>query len=136
MYTHWQHDNFISYPNIIMSNVHETLKPDSDIIESSVSQKVIEKTDTELWKVFENEKRMSTSDFIIQEVRRLNPNVKIETDSDRGLLFSSVEIQDLVLPEWFYYNQKNGITNKHNTQSGIYGSVRVYPLEYYNPDYL
>ena len=119
-----------------MSNLHETLKPDSDIIESSVSQKVIKKTDTELWKVFENEKRMSTSDFIIQEVKRLNPDVKIETDPDRGLLFSSVEIQDLVLPEWFYYNQKNGITNKHNTQSGIYGSVRVYPLEYYNPDYL
>jgi len=119
-----------------MSNLHETLKPDSDIIESSESQKVIEKTDTELWKVFENEKRMSIPNFIIQEVRRLNPNVKIETDPDRGLLFSSVEIQDLVLPEWFYYNQKNGITNKHNTQSGIYGSVRVYPLEYYNPDYL
>jgi hypothetical protein len=31
-----------------MSNVHETLKPDSDVIEFSESQKVIEKTDTEL----------------------------------------------------------------------------------------
>ena len=117
-----------------MKNLHETLKLGSNIIESSVSQKVIEKTDTELWKVFENEKRMSTSDFIIQEVKRLNPNVKIETDPDRGLIFSSVEIEDLVLPEWFYYNQKNGITNKHNTQSGIYGNVHVYPIEYFDPE--
>ena len=119
-----------------MTDLHETLKPDSEMVKSLVSQSVIQKTDTELWKVFENEKKMATSDFIIQEVRRLNPDVKIETDPDRGLIFSSVEIEDLILPEWFYYNQKNGITNKHNTQSGIYGSVRVYPIEYYNPDFL
>ena len=31
---------------IIMSNLHETLKPDSAIIASSASQKVIEKKDT------------------------------------------------------------------------------------------
>jgi hypothetical protein len=42
---------------------------------------------------------MATSDFIMQEVRRLNPDVKIETDPDRGLIFSSVEIEDLILPE-------------------------------------
>ena len=119
-----------------MKNPHETLQTSPEVFEYSVAEKVIQKTDTELWKVFENEKRMATSEFIIQEVRKLNPKVKIETDPDRGLIFSSVEIEDLVLPEWFYYNQKNGITNKHNTQSGIYGSVRVYPIEYYNPDYL
>lgn len=117
-----------------MTNFHETLHPDSEFLETSATEKVIEKTDTELWKVFENEKRMADPNFIVQEVRRLNPDVKIETDPDRGLIFSSVEIEDLVLPEWFYYNQKNGITNKHNTQSGIYGSVRVYPLEYYDPE--
>lgn len=117
-----------------MSNVHETLQPDSEVFEMTATQKVVEKTNTEFWTLFEEEMEKSSSDFIIEEVKRLNPEVKIETDPDRGLIFSSVDIEKLVLPEWFYFNQKNWITNKHNTQSGIYGSVRVYPIEYYDPN--
>jgi hypothetical protein len=110
------------------------LHPDSKTFERLATQKVVEKTDTQLWNVFENERKMSSPVFIIEEMKKLNPTIKIESDSDRWLLFSSVDIEKLVLPEWFYYNQKNWITNKHNTQSGIYGSVRVYPIEYYNPE--
>ena len=117
-----------------MSDLHETLHPDSKTFKRSATEKVVEKTDTQLWKVFEDEMKMSSPDSIIEEVKKLNPDIKIESDPDRGLLFSSVDIEKLVLPEWFYFNQKNWITNKHNTQSGIYGSVRVYPIEYYAPD--
>jgi hypothetical protein len=63
----------------------------------------------------------------------LNPGVVMETDLDRGIIYASVNVEELNLPRWFYYNQKNGITNKHNTQSGIYGSVHVYPIEYSDP---
>ena len=125
---------FISYQYITMTHLHETLHLDSEVIGNSATENVVKKTDTELWKVFENEMKMSSSDFIIQEVKKLNPKVRIEADIDRWLIFSSVDIEKLVLPEWFYYNQKNWITNKHNTQSGIYGNVHVYPIEYYNPE--
>jgi hypothetical protein len=63
----------------------------------------------------------------------LNPDIEIEIDMDRNIIFSSINVEELNLPEWFYYDQKNGITNKHNTQSGIYGTVHVYPMEYSDP---
>ena len=42
--------------------------------------------------------------------------------------YSSVPMEQLVLPEGFYVNEKNGITNKHNTQSGMYCTLRVEDL--------
>lgn len=117
-----------------MTNFHETLHPDSEVLRTSAAEEVVKKTDSGLRLAFDEDMKQSSPDFIIKEVKNLNPDVKIESDPDRGLIFSSVDIEKLVLPEWFYYNQKNGITNKHNTQSGIYGSVRVYPLEYYDPE--
>ena len=73
---------------------------------------------------------------LIWEIKDLNPEVKIEADYDRWIIYSSIGIDELVLPEWFYYNEKNGITNKHNTKTWIYVSVLVKPIEKYNPDYL
>ena len=119
-----------------MSNLHEILHPDSEISRASVVEEVAEKTDTELWEVLEEKKDILSSDVAIEEVRRLNPGVQIETDYDRWFIFSSVGVEKLVLPEWFYYNQKNWITNKHNTKSGAYVSLIVYPISYYDPDYL
>ena len=37
-------------------------------------------------------------------------------------------MEQLVLPEGFYVNEKNGITNKHNTQNGMYCTLRVEDL--------
>jgi hypothetical protein len=119
-----------------MNNVHETLHPDSEIWAHIVADEVIEKTESELWEVLEEKENDISSDFVIDEVKRLNPDATIETDPDRWFIFSSVDIEKLVLPEWFYCNQKNGITNKHNTKSGIYVSIHVYPLSHYDPDYI
>ncbi len=33
--------------------------------------------------------------------------------------------EDLILPKGYYYNTKNGITNKHRTKSGAYESFNV-----------
>lgn len=117
-----------------MTDLYETLHPDSEVLETSAKEEVVQKTDSEMRALFNEEMKKSSSEYIVQEIRRLNPDVRIETDIDRCLIFSSVDIEKLVLPEWFYYNQKNWITNKHNTQSGIYGSVHVYPIEHYNPE--
>ena len=117
-----------------MTNFHETLHPDSEVLRASATEEVVKKTESGLRLAFDEDMKQSSPYFIIEEVKKLNPDVEIESDPDRGLIFSSVDIEKLVLPEWFYYNQKNGITNKHNTKSGIYGSVRVYPIEYYDPE--
>lgn len=110
-------------------------KFESDLSRRDMSQKekVFQKTNTEMWKVFDSEFEASLPSFIIEKEKELNSSIEIKTDIDRSIIFVSVSVEDLKLPEWFYYNnQKNWITNKHNTQSGIYGCVHVYPIEYFN----
>lgn len=68
------------------------------------------------------------------ELQKLNPNVDIRVANiafdplATERLFASVPVSELVLPEGFYYNEKNGITNKHNTASGAYITVDVEDL--------
>ena len=77
----------------------------------------------------------STNLYEIAEViQQLNPNAEIRV-ADMGLdpiatqrFYSSVPVEQLVLPEGFYYNDKNGITNKHNTQTGAYCALEVEDL--------
>lgn len=77
----------------------------------------------------------STNLYEIAEViQQLNPNAEIrvanmEFDPQATTRFySSVPMDKLVLPNGFYYNEKNGITNKHNTQSGFYCALEVEDL--------
>ena len=57
------------------------------------------------------------------KLEKLNPNANLRLED--GFIFSSVAGELLVLPETFYYNEKNGITNKHRTKSGCYSSIPV-----------
>ena len=124
---------FIFSCTITMLLPRETLKPDSSIYQRTGIGDVVKKTNTEASKVFDAEVKMSSASFIIKKIQELNPDIELEIDMDRNIIFSSIKVEELNLPEWFYYNQKNGITNKHNTQSGIYGTVHVYPMEYSDP---
>ena len=80
---------------------------------------------------------------LIKEIKYLNPNILMNLDNisvnsnAENELFCDVNPEKLRLPEGFYYNEKNGITNKHNTYTGEYLSIAVKPLEkitkpYYN----
>ena len=77
----------------------------------------------------------STNLYEIAEViQQLNPNAEIRVTDMRldsmatQRFYSSVPVEQLVLPEGFYYNDKNGITNKHNTQTGMYCALEVEDL--------
>lgn len=71
---------------------------------------------------------------IVKVIRDLNPNAIIRVGNPsldslaRERFYSSVPGNKLILPEGFYYNDKNGITNKHKTQSGKYVSLAVEDL--------
>ena len=77
----------------------------------------------------------STNLYEIAEViQQLNPNVEIRVadmtydPQATSRFYSSVPMEQLVLPEGFYANEKNEITNKHNTQSGMYCALSVEDL--------
>lgn len=60
-----------------------------------------------------------------KELIKRNPSAKFDvrdyTVSPVIIIYGNIPGENLSLPEGYYYNQKNGITNKHNT-SGIYES--------------
>lgn len=63
---------------------------------------------------------------IIRELKGLNPGVEILTVDDQyNLIYCSIPMERLKLPNGFYFSDKNGITNKHRTESGLYASIDV-----------
>lgn len=69
---------------------------------------------------------------VIAEIIKLNPTVSMavgkDMDGKDDHLYSTVSGDLLVLPDGFEYNEKNGITNKHNTKSGKYITIDVLPF--------
>ena len=71
---------------------------------------------------------------IVEVIQQLNPNAEIRLGDMRfdnmatERFYSSVPGDQLILPEGFYYNEKNGVTNKHKTQSGMYCTLHVKDL--------
>ena len=72
---------------------------------------------------------------LINEIRKLNPGVEIRIGDERfdrearSRIFSSVPMHQLKLPEGYYSNEKNGITNKHNAENGLYTQLSVESLD-------
>ena len=71
---------------------------------------------------------------IVQAIQELNPNAEISL-GDINLdpdyyesFYCSIPAEQLILPDGFYYNEKNGVTNKHNTNTGSYIGLRVKPM--------
>lgn len=113
-----------------MVDVQEILHPDSETFVRWAVEEIVEKTDAELWEALEE----PTADFLIKEVKRLNPEVQIETDPGRWFIFSSVYVEKLVLPEGFYYTQNDEITNKYIDRIINPVVVKVCPISHYDPD--
>jgi hypothetical protein len=64
---------------------------------------------------------------LANELQMLNPNAKIALNISGSCvrILSSIPADQMNMPQGFYYNEKNGITNKHNTKSGAYINVHL-----------
>ncbi len=84
---------------------------------------------------FGERKEINSITELAEILRNLNPDVNIslgevgEDPKAAETIYSSEPIEGLSLPEGFYCNEKNGLTNKHNTETGQYISVRVEKLD-------
>ena len=72
-------------------------------------------------------KKIDTTAKLVKEIARLNRHVNITVDDTCYPQYIEVdcEPEKLRLPKPFYYNEKNGITNKHKTATGMYISLVV-----------
>lgn len=79
---------------------------------------------------------------LINEIRKLNPGVEIRIGDERfdrearSRIFSSVPMHQLKLPEGYYSNEKNGITNKHTSKTGLYTTINIEDISKVNPELL
>lgn len=68
----------------------------------------------------------------LEQLNNLNPGANITFDELHPyVLYSDIDADLLTLPNGWYYNDKNGITNKHNTETGVY---QTYTVEKYQED--
>lgn len=68
---------------------------------------------------------------LAKEIKKLNPKVNIymwNNNVPQEGIFVNISAEQLKLPKGFYYNEKNGITNKHNTD-GAYNILNCKPIK-------
>ena len=63
------------------------------------STKLSQKTESNIKKVFDSDDERSLSYFVIQKIKELNPTVEIKTCIDNNVIFSSISVEELVLPK-------------------------------------
>ena len=74
----------------------------------------------------EDKKIITDNNTLADELKRLNPDIKMSFDSKGNQIIVDGDISKLNLPEGFYYNEKNGITNKHDSRTGgLYTSLHA-----------
>lgn len=68
---------------------------------------------------------ISNNVVLIKELKKLNPEVTFESDNPEAYVVVNCDPALLKLPKPFYFSEKNGITNKHKTECGVYTSLNV-----------
>lgn len=59
---------------------------------------------------------------LTKELSRLNPEAGIVSglEGNPNVIFGLLEPEKLVMPKGYSYNEKDGITNKHQSETGRY----------------
>ena len=76
---------------------------------------------------------------LVRLLELLNPGVRFELNEYKEspfiCIYGTIPGEELKCPDKYYYNRKNGITNKHNTKSGVYECfIYEYDLAHYYPE--
>lgn len=65
---------------------------------------------------------------LTKKLKQLNPGIDIYFKDETypaTIIAKCSDCSQLHLPEGYYRNDKNGLTNKHNTNSGMYESFEL-----------
>ncbi|MBR1925235.1 MAG: hypothetical protein IJ837_00060 [Clostridia bacterium] len=69
---------------------------------------------------------------LMKVIKELNPDAKIVVDMEQvynSPIYCDKKPEDLILPAGYYYNEKNGITDKHNSPTGMYNAIGFAPYK-------
>lgn len=68
---------------------------------------------------------------LVKKIRRLNAGnfcmnyLFAGYIGSQEVILTNLDMSKVKLPDGYYYNEKNGVTNKHHTASGMYESFHV-----------
>ena len=62
---------------------------------------------------------------MVQVLKKLNPSGKFSVLDWNTISVERINCEEMKCPEGYYLSEKNGITNKHNTRTGIYTSFQL-----------
>lgn len=64
-------------------------------------------------------------DKMVSMLDNMNPRGSFKIGDEDTIVMKGIAPQYCKYPEGYYYNAKNGVTNKHNTYSGMYETFKV-----------
>ena len=79
----------------------------------------------EVMDAYEDHLSINESKEFVKQLKELNPDVDIELSNDYNSIDISKSINELNMPETFYVDENNFITNKENTALSVYVSLKV-----------
>ena len=85
----------------------------------------IENYFTEVMDAYEDQLSINESKEFVKQFKKLNPDVDIKLSDDYNSIDISKPINELNMPETFYVDENNFITNKENTALSVYVSLKV-----------
>lgn len=80
---------------------------------------------TEVMDAYEDQLSINESKEFVKQLKKLNPDVDIKLSDDYNSIDISKPINELNMPETFYVDENNFITNKENTALSVYVSLKV-----------
>lgn len=79
----------------------------------------------EVMDAYEDQLSINESKEFVKQLKKLNPDVDIKLSDDYNSIDISKSINELNMPETFYVDENNFITNKENTALSVYVSLKV-----------
>lgn len=79
----------------------------------------------EVMDAYEDQLSINESKEFVEKLKKLNPDVDIKLSDDYNSIDISKSINELNMPETFYVDENNFITNKKNTALSVYVSLKV-----------
>lgn len=79
----------------------------------------------EVMDAYEDQLSINESKEFVEQLKKLNPDVDIKLSDDYNSIDISKSINELNMPETFYVDENNFITNKKNTALSVYVSLKV-----------
>ena len=80
---------------------------------------------TEVMDAYEDQLSINESKEFVKQLKKLNPDVDIKLSDDYNSIDISKPINELNMPEAFYVDENNFITNKENTALSVFVSLKV-----------